>query len=89
MESPRLEGPGSRLDLNGVGWRELGMSAEASEMVTVPRAELDALKAEVRRLRREVGRNVARARMEADPGPGDAALTLSRSELAEAWGISE
>jgi hypothetical protein len=27
--------------------------------------------------------------MEADPGPGDAALTLSRSELAEAWGISE
>jgi hypothetical protein len=45
------------------------MSAEASEMVTVPRAELEALKAEVRRLRREVGRSVARARMEADPGP--------------------
>ena len=89
MESPRLEGPGSRLDLNGVGWRELRMSAEASEMVTVPRAELDALKAEVRRLRREVGRNVARSRMEADPGPGDAAMTLSRSELAEAWGIGE
>ena len=65
------------------------MSAEASEMVTVPRAELDALKAEVRRLRREVGRNVARARMESDPGPGNPALTLSRSELAEAWGISE
>jgi hypothetical protein len=65
------------------------VTAEASEMVTVPRAELDALRAEVRRLRREVGRSVARARMEADPGPGDAALTLSRSELAEAWGISE
>jgi hypothetical protein len=65
------------------------MSAEVSEMVTVPRAELDALKAEVRRLRREVGRSLARARMEADSGPGDAALTLSRSELAEAWGISE
>ena len=89
MESSRLEGLGSRLDLNGVGWREPRMSAEASEMVTVPRAELDALKAEVRRLRREVGRSVARARMEADPGPGDAALTLSRGELAEAWGISE
>ena len=84
-----MEGPGFRLYLKGVGWRELGLRAEASEMVTVPRAELDALKAEVRRLRREVGRNVARARMEADPGPGDAALTLSRSELAEAWGISE
>ena len=65
------------------------MTAEASEMVTVPRVELDALRAEVRRLRREVGRSVARARMEADPGPGDAAPTLSRSELAEAWGISE
>ena len=67
------------------------MTAEASEMVTVPRAELDALRAEVRRLRREIGRSLARARMEADPGPGtgDAALTLSRSELAEAWGISE
>ena len=65
------------------------MTAEASEMVTVPRAELDALKAEVRRLRREVGRSMARARMETDSGPGDAVLTLSRAELAEAWGISE
>lgn len=65
------------------------MTAEASEMVTVPRAELDALRAEVRRLRREVGRGVARARMEADSGPGDGALTLSRSEFAEAWGIGE
>ena len=65
------------------------MSAEAGEMVTVPRAELDALKAEVRRLRREVGRTLARSRMEADPGPGDAALTLSRGELSEAWGVSE
>jgi hypothetical protein len=58
-------------------------------MVTVPRADLDALLAEVRRLRREVGRSVARARMEADPGPGDAAPTLSRNELAEAWEIGE
>ena len=65
------------------------MSVEASEMVTVPRVELDALKAELRRLRREVGRSVARARIETDPCPGDAALTLSHSQLAEAWGISE
>ena len=82
-------GLGTRLEGNGGEWRKLRVTAEASEMVTVPRAELDALRAEVRRLRREVGRGVARARMEADPGPGDAALTLSRSELAEAWGISE
>lgn len=86
---PRPSGRGTRLDGNGSQWRELRVTAEASEMVTVPRAELDALRAEVRRLRREVGRSVARARMEADPGPGDAAPTLSRSELAEAWGISE
>jgi hypothetical protein len=65
------------------------VTTEASEMVTVPRAELDALRAEVRRLRREVGRSLARARIGVDPGPGDAAPTLSRSELAEAWGISE
>jgi hypothetical protein len=62
---------------------------DASEMVSVPRAELDALRAEVRRLRREVGRRTAAERIKADPGPGDGALTLSRSQLAEAWGISE
>jgi hypothetical protein len=86
---PRSEALGPRLDLNGVEWKGLRVGVEASEMVTVPRAEFDALKAEVRRLRREVGRNVARARMEADLGPGDAAPTLSREQLAEAWGISE
>ena len=79
----------TRLGGNGGEWRELRVTAEASEMVTVPRAELDALRAEVRRLRREVGRSLAKARMEADPGPGDGALTFSRSQLAEAWGISE
>ena len=63
------------------------MTAEASEMVTIPRAELDSVRAEVRRLRREVGRGVARARMEADPGPGDDARAFSREQLAEAWGI--
>jgi hypothetical protein len=82
-----------RLELDSTAtvgeWRELHVTAQASEMVTVPRAELDALRAEVRRLRREVGRSVARARMEADPGPGDGSLTMSRSELAEAWGIGE
>jgi hypothetical protein len=47
------------------------VSVEASEMVSIPRAELDALRAELRRLRREVGRGVAQARIRADPGPGD------------------
>jgi hypothetical protein len=58
-------------------------------MVTIPRAELDSLKAEVKRLRREIGRSVARARTEADPGPGDEAPTFTRTQLTEAWGIGE
>jgi hypothetical protein len=65
------------------------VSAEASEMVSIPRAELDALKAELRRLRRQVGRDVARARIRADRGPGDDAPTFRRGQLADAWGISE
>ena len=54
------------------------MSAEP-EMVTLPRAELDALQAEVWRLRRMVGRGVALAHIEADPGPGDEAPTFTAS----------
>ena len=65
------------------------MSAEASEPVSIPRAELDALKAELKRLRREVGRGVAMARIQADPGPGDDTPAFIREELAEAWGIGE
>jgi hypothetical protein len=58
-------------------------------MVSIPRAELDSLKAEVKRLRREVGRNIAKACIEADPGLGDGALTFTREQLGEAWGIGE
>ena len=65
------------------------MSAEASELVNIPRAELDALKAELKRLRREVGRGVAKGYVQADPGPGNDAPTFTREELAEAWGIRE
>ena len=69
------------------------MSTEASNLVSIPRAELDALKAELKaelkRLRCEVGRGVATARIQADPGPGDNAPAFTRGELAEAWGIRE
>jgi hypothetical protein len=58
-------------------------------MVSIPRAELESLKAEVKRLRREVGRGAARTRIEADHGPGDDAPTFTREQLAEAWGIGE
>jgi hypothetical protein len=65
------------------------MSAEASDMITIPRADFEALKAEVRRLRREAGRRLAQTRIETDPCPGDAAPTFSRSQLAEAWGVGD
>ena len=65
------------------------MSAEASEMVSIPRAELESLRAELKRLRREAGRSVARARIETDSGPGDDAPRFTRDQLAEAWGIGE
>jgi len=65
------------------------MSAEAVEMVTIPRAELDALKGELRRLRREAARGIAAARIAAGPGPDGDALTFTRDQLAEAWGIRE
>jgi hypothetical protein len=65
------------------------VSAEASELVSIPRAELDALKAELKRLRREVGRVMAEGRIQGDPGPGDGAPTFTREDLAEAWGIRE
>ncbi|MGH3249235.1 MAG: hypothetical protein ACRDOI_23935 [Trebonia sp.] len=58
-------------------------------MVTIPLAELDAMKAELRRLRREVGRAIARARIQAGPRPDGGGLTFTREQLAEAWGIRE
>ena len=65
------------------------MSVVASEMVSIPRAELDALKAELKRLRREAGRAIARARIETDLGPTGGEPLFSRDQLAEAWGISD
>lgn len=83
------EGRAAKLARKARVWRGTRMSAEAVEMVAIPRAELDALKAELRRLRREVGRGIATARIQADPGPDGDALTFTRDQLAEAWGISE
>lgn len=58
------------------------MSLEATEMVSVPRVELDAVKAELRRLRREVARAIAKERIESDPGPGSAdRLSFTREPL--------
>jgi hypothetical protein len=47
------------------------------------------MQAELRRLRREAGREAALAAIKADagPGPGDTARVFTREQLAEAWGI--
>jgi len=65
------------------------VSSQPSEMVSIPRAELEAMKAELRRLRREIGRSVAAGRIQTGSGPGDDAPTFSGEELAEAWGMGE
>jgi hypothetical protein len=62
------------------------MTAPAEDMVLVPRTELDALRAENRRLRREAGYREALKRIRTDSGEG---RTFTREVLAEAWGISE
>jgi hypothetical protein len=46
------------------------MSAHAEDMVLVPRAELEALRAENRRLRREAGGQEALRRIWSDSGAG-------------------
>ncbi len=62
------------------------MTSHAEDMILVLRVELDALRAENRRLRREAGDREARKRIRSDSGEG---RTFTREELAEAWGIRE
>jgi hypothetical protein len=62
------------------------VTARTEDLVSIPRAELDALRAENRRLRREAGDAEALRRIRSDSGEG---RTCTREELAEAWGISE
>lgn len=64
------------------------MSFEA-EMVSIPRAELDAMMAELGRLRREVARGRTEASAQSDRGPADGAPVLARDALAKAWGVTE
>lgn len=60
------------------------MSAQTEDMVLVPRAELEALRAENRRLRREAGDREALQRIRSDSGNG---RTFTSEQLAEAWGV--
>lgn len=67
------------------------MSADAPDMVSIPRADLEALQAELRRLRQQQGDRIALARITSDPGlaGSGAERTLTRTELAEAWGVGD
>jgi hypothetical protein len=57
-------------------------------MVTIPRAELDAMRAELRQLRLEVDRHIALARIKAYRGPQPADRSFSTAEeLAQALGL--
>jgi hypothetical protein len=63
------------------------MDTDAPEMVSIPRAELDALQAELRRLRLVEARAEALRRIKADPGPGPgdtAHVFTTREQLARA-----
>ena len=67
------------------------MGAEPTDPVTVSRAELGILRAEAQRLRRQLAREEAKARIFADagPGPSNTATTFTLAELAEAWGVGD
>ncbi|MCR1786240.1 hypothetical protein KVF89_27155 [Nocardioides carbamazepini] len=66
------------------------MSADAPDMVSIPRADLEALQAELRRLRQREGDRLAVTRMNADsePSPDEPGRVFTRTDLAQAWGIS-
>jgi hypothetical protein len=79
--------------LAAIGCRRVGgvgMADEQTEMVTIPRAELDSMKAELRRLRLEESRRVALERIKSfRPDEPGTRVFHSREELAEALGVPD
>jgi hypothetical protein len=66
------------------------MADEQTEMVTIPRAELDSMKAELRRLRLEEARRVALDRIKAfRPDEPGTRVFHSREELADSLGVPD
>jgi hypothetical protein len=68
--------------------RGVAVADESTEMVTIPRSELDAMKAELQQLRLELDRNIALARMKAHPRPEANRRKFTAEELAQALGLS-
>jgi hypothetical protein len=60
-----------------------------AEMVTIPRAELDAMKAELREYRLAAARAEALRRIKAFQGPETGGRLYTADELAEAWELRE
>jgi hypothetical protein len=60
---------------------------ESTEMVAIPRSDLDAMKAEIQQLRLELDRNIALARMKAHPRPEVDGRKFTAEELAQALGL--
>lgn len=65
----------------------MSVESEAPDMVTIPRREYEALKAELRQYRRKEGDRIALERIKADPGPGHHEHSYTREQLTEMWGI--
>jgi hypothetical protein len=59
------------------------------EMVTIPLAELDAMKAELHEYRVAAGRAEALRRIRAFQGPETGGRLYTAEELAEAWDLRE
>jgi hypothetical protein len=70
------------------GGESVAVADESTEMVTIPRSELDAMKAELQHLRLELDRNIALTRMKAHPRPEANRRKFTAEELAQALGLS-
>jgi hypothetical protein len=68
--------------------RGVAVADESTEMVTILRSELGAMKAELQQLRLEVDRNIALARMKVHPRPEAGGRKFTAEELAQALGLS-
>jgi hypothetical protein len=63
------------------------VSTEIPEPAGFSPPELDVLVNGMSSLPWLIGRDMARERAEADPGPGDGAPVFTRARLAQAWSI--
>lgn len=79
-----------RSRLGSLGYADLMTTpGPNAEMVTIPRAELDAMKAELREYRLAAARAEALRRISTFQGPGTGERLYTAEELAEAWHLRD